>query len=403
MTLPPLRQSGRRRRARPTGPPRLLGLVLAAVTIAGCGPSDPVGDDDAAAGITDVAAERSAEDAASGTAITLALEATEIELGTPLVARLVLRRPLPPPGEPVAWPDVPDPAATLPEGWAVDISEPRRADEPDLDRAVRVTTWTIEPYLPGMYEILDMEIGTARLAPIEITVLSVLDASEAEGDATAATPADIRDVADAPSSPLDRRALLLAAAAVLVLLVLAVLLRAAGRRRGAGTEPISPAAPEPTRSATAHALALRRLDAVAAEGGAGRLDMTTRHELLALALRQYIEDRWGLRAPERTTEEFLRESREAGVFGLDDVLLLERFLARCDLVKFARHPADESSATEAHRTAVAFAERTGDPEVMVEVPASFWDAVVETWVRPAARGEPVGADVSPGPREPTST
>ena len=50
-------------------------------------------------------------------------------------------------------------------------------------------------------------------------------------------------------------------------------------------------------------------------------------------VRQFIEGRYGLRAPERTTEEFLAEAR----LQEQHMALLQTFLQEADLVKFARH------------------------------------------------------------------
>jgi hypothetical protein len=50
-------------------------------------------------------------------------------------------------------------------------------------------------------------------------------------------------------------------------------------------------------------------------------------------VRRYIEDRFGLHAPERTTEEFLAEASLAP----GQMALLGAFLQESDLVKFARH------------------------------------------------------------------
>ncbi len=54
-------------------------------------------------------------------------------------------------------------------------------------------------------------------------------------------------------------------------------------------------------------------------------------------LRQYIERRFLLAAPERTTEEFLEELRTQPVLSEPHTLLLKDFLRHCDLVKFARY------------------------------------------------------------------
>jgi hypothetical protein len=50
-------------------------------------------------------------------------------------------------------------------------------------------------------------------------------------------------------------------------------------------------------------------------------------------VRHYIEDQFGLRAPERTTEEFLAEA----TLPAEHMQSLGAFLAEADLVKFARH------------------------------------------------------------------
>jgi len=53
-------------------------------------------------------------------------------------------------------------------------------------------------------------------------------------------------------------------------------------------------------------------------------------------VRVYIQGRFGLRAPHRSTEEFLREAEQSALLARPDQELLRPFLARCDLVKFAR-------------------------------------------------------------------
>jgi hypothetical protein len=59
--------------------------------------------------------------------------------------------------------------------------------------------------------------------------------------------------------------------------------------------------------------------------------------LVSNVVRSYIEERFDLHAPDRTTEEFLEELRRTTVLHVDHKRLLEEFLTRCDLVKFARH------------------------------------------------------------------
>ena len=76
------------------------------------------------------------------------------------------------------------------------------------------------------------------------------------------------------------------------------------------------------------------------------------------AARKYLEDRFGLRAPERTTEEFLAElSGSVALDGRHKELLAD-FLTRCDLVKFARAVVDRSELEALHQAAARLVEET---------------------------------------------
>ena len=55
------------------------------------------------------------------------------------------------------------------------------------------------------------------------------------------------------------------------------------------------------------------------------------------AARLYLEERFGLRAPERTTEEFLLDLSRSGALTPDQKESLKDFLSACDMVKFARY------------------------------------------------------------------
>ena len=59
-------------------------------------------------------------------------------------------------------------------------------------------------------------------------------------------------------------------------------------------------------------------------------------------VRQYVEDTTGIRAPEQTTEEFLRDMRSNEAFPPDRSVRLAEFLEAADLVKYAgQEPADD--------------------------------------------------------------
>jgi hypothetical protein len=79
---------------------------------------------------------------------------------------------------------------------------------------------------------------------------------------------------------------------------------------------------------------------------------------LSAIVRRYLEDRYGLRAPELTTEEFLREAQRSGQLSSTHRDLLSDFLVRCDRVKFARYQPGEDESRQALGSARSFLEET---------------------------------------------
>lgn len=79
---------------------------------------------------------------------------------------------------------------------------------------------------------------------------------------------------------------------------------------------------------------------------------------ISSALRIYLEERFNLRAPERTTEEFLEDLKHINVLKDSQKLLLEDFLTRCDLVKFARHEPTEQDLLDLQEAALKLIDET---------------------------------------------
>ena len=76
------------------------------------------------------------------------------------------------------------------------------------------------------------------------------------------------------------------------------------------------------------------------------------------AMRAYLEERFDLRAPERTTEEFLRDLQKTLVLTSEQKLSLATFLEQCDLVKFARFEPPETLLRELHESALRLVHET---------------------------------------------
>jgi hypothetical protein len=75
-------------------------------------------------------------------------------------------------------------------------------------------------------------------------------------------------------------------------------------------------------------------------------------------LRVYIQDRYELRAPHRSTEEFLSEASTSELLSFEQQELLGDFLGQCDLVKFARRGAALRQMETLFRTAEHFVQDT---------------------------------------------
>jgi hypothetical protein len=87
--------------------------------------------------------------------------------------------------------------------------------------------------------------------------------------------------------------------------------------------------------------------------------------------RAYLEERFNFRAPERTTEEFLRELAGTKLLLPEQKESLGGFLASCDLVKFAKYEPGENELRELHASAVRLVEETEpQPTEIGSAPAS---------------------------------
>ena len=76
------------------------------------------------------------------------------------------------------------------------------------------------------------------------------------------------------------------------------------------------------------------------------------------ALRIYLEERFQLRAPERTTEEFLQDLQNTLHLNAAQKLALTDFLERCDLVKFAKFEPTEAALRDLHESALRLVDET---------------------------------------------
>jgi len=230
------------------------------------------------------------------------------------------------------------------------------------NNVVSTYRYRLEPFLSGKYEIpafafefVDVnspEAKTHKLdtEPIEVEVSSLLGEDRAE-----LVIEDIEDVVEMPRE---------GSLWWVWVLLTACIGGAAGAwlllRRKRAIELIRIFRP-------AHEIAYARLRALVKEDllKAGRVKEF--YERISSILRHYIEDRFDLRAPERTTEEFLTELARTDLLGAGDKDSLGEFLTHCDLVKFAKHSPTNEQIQRTFDLVKKFIEKTKNEERKVDV------------------------------------
>ena len=111
---------------------------------------------------------------------------------------------------------------------------------------------------------------------------------------------------------------------------------------------------------TAFERAMQRLERLELQGMPADTVAGPWYVELSDVVRRYIEERLAVRAPELTTEEFLREAGHNDEFSKGHRDLLADFLERCDQVKFAAHRPGADESRRALQAARRFLAETRD-------------------------------------------
>ncbi|MBC8187440.1 MAG: hypothetical protein H8E78_04440 [Proteobacteria bacterium] len=120
------------------------------------------------------------------------------------------------------------------------------------------------------------------------------------------------------------------------------------------------AARERRRRQSAYEVARSELDRLLLSGRPNTETMDAFYVKLSLIVRSYLEDRFGLRSPELTTQEFLTEMGRSPDLARSHRRLLQGFLEEADLVKFAGHRPGPEVVAESISAAEQFLTETRD-------------------------------------------
>ncbi len=112
------------------------------------------------------------------------------------------------------------------------------------------------------------------------------------------------------------------------------------------------------RQRPAHEIALEQLERLKAQDLIRSGKIKEYYIQISGIIRHYLENRFNLRAPEMTTEEFLIHVRDYSQLADGHKALLKEFLSVCDLVKFAKYLPAEQEINAVFNSAKNFIEQT---------------------------------------------
>ena len=199
-----------------------------------------------------------------------------------------------------------------------------------LDTTTSVARWTLISYELGQHAVWSGQVAVVdgqgqrlerALPPLTLRVESILP----EAGEQLREP---KGLARWPRAPMTKLFLLLGLIG-LVALLSGLLVRWWMKR---ATKPKAGPPPPP-----AHEKALQALAALEQRTDFAAVEPEHFFVEVSAIVRRYLEERFALRAPEQTTEEFIRSAASSRLLSSDHQHLVEEFLVECDLVKFARH------------------------------------------------------------------
>lgn len=226
--------------------------------------------------------------------------------------------------------------------------------EKDKGRTTREFSYILETYKTGSYiipafdikykEKLKSEVGVAKTPEIFIEVVTTLDENAS----------DVKDIK--PPVSLDKsyfRLYIIIAIVFGVLALAAIVLHYIYHRKHREIESI----PEPLPS---HQIAYNDLESLRAMDLISKGQIKEYYYRLSNIVRHYIENRFKLMAPERTTEEFLAEMTVTDMLSGAHKELVGNFLEHCDMVKFAEYGPDSREIENSFSSAKKLVDETRD-------------------------------------------
>jgi len=161
---------------------------------------------------------------------------------------------------------------------------------------------------------------------------------------------DIRDIEPPVNLPQEWTIYIIIAAVALVLLITGLLVYFLRKKKKKKAD-ISP-------RKSAHELAYEMLESLKKKNLIKQHNIKQYYVELSLIVRHYLENRFDIKAPEMTTEEFLLKIKESKELFSRHRESLKAFLSHCDMVKFAKYGPNESEIDLSFQSAKKLVDQT---------------------------------------------
>ncbi len=224
--------------------------------------------------------------------------------------------------------------------------------EKDEGRITRELLYVLETFKTGSYIIPVIEIKYKDKLKNEVEVTKTPEIFVEVETTLDQDASDVRDIK--PPVALDKsyfRLYIIVAIVFGVLALVAFVLHYIYHRKDRETESI----PEPL---SAHQIAYNELESLRAMGLISKGQIKEYYYRLSNIVRHFIENRFKLMAPERTTEEFLAEMMVTRRLTEDHKKLVGNFLEHCDMVKFAAYGPDGREIEDSFNSATRLVDET---------------------------------------------
>lgn len=137
----------------------------------------------------------------------------------------------------------------------------------------------------------------------------------------------------------------------------------------------------PVRKKTAYETACEALDALKAKDLIRSGKIKEYYIELSFIVRQYLENKFNIRAPEMTTEEFLEAAKRSDALSMSHKELLKTFLSHADMVKFAKYGPNTKETEESFLAVKRLIDETNIAEEVSPVRSKTPEAIAALLVR----------------------